>query len=117
MSMQPAYDAITIRQGASFEDTIACQDDDGNPVDLTGCSALMKICATPSSSPVLTLSSANGSLVLGGIAGTIRRTVSPAQSAALVAGNYGADLFLTRTDGNVDCLVAGPVTVIDSFTA
>ncbi len=89
------------------------------PVDLTGCVANMSIAQNYGDKPMLTLSSSqltpNGSgLTLGGTAGTIQITITPADSAALQSGVY--DLPIEFSNGTISRPVAGSFSVLPEVT-
>jgi hypothetical protein len=74
--------------------------------DFTNCTALMHVRAVAGDSTVvLTASTAAGTLVLGGTAGTVTFAVPAATMAAVAAGTYVYDLQLTWPDGRVETLL------------
>lgn len=84
------------------------------PVDLTGYTAQMQIRAYPLSSTVLFDASAD--LVLGGTAGTITLTITPAQTAGFTWWQGVYDLILTAPGGAVTRLLEGTVNVSPGVT-
>jgi hypothetical protein len=90
------------------------------PVDLTGAHARMMVRAHPADLvPIVSLTdtaNAQGVLVLGGGAGTVRPKLTKAATALLIAETRGArlstylfDLFIDFPDGTSLNIVGGPV--------
>ena len=93
--------------GATFTGSVTLNDSNGVPVDLTGYTALMHVRREKTdATPVLTLTTADGTITLGGAAGTITLLVSAAVTAAVEVDEDGEswayDLFLTNTSPNPD---------------
>lgn len=91
-----AKENITIEQGSTFTRVVVYKDADGNPVDLTGYTAEMQIRKTKtSSSVIITLSTSNGRLELGGVDGTITMIIAGAITNDLdfVWGRYDLELY------------------------
>lgn len=82
------------------------------PVDLTGASALMHVRAKPDSPDILlTLSTANGRILLGGTAGTIALLMTDEDTALITGWKAGVyDLKLTFADGTSIYFVEGSIT-------
>lgn len=86
---------IASEQGATFTRTITWKDNAGSPINLTGYTARMQVRDDYSStSAVLTLTTENGGITLGGSAGTIVLTATATATAALTDGDYVYDLEL-----------------------
>lgn len=115
MSLNPALDNIVLRTGASYTDAITCRDAEGAVVPLTGCNALLRA-RNAAGDLVLELGSPSNGLVIDAPAGVINRTVTAARTVELQAGEYACDLLLTWPDGRVDCLLSGPLIVIETAT-
>lgn len=92
--INPATYNIVAPQGATFDTTFTFRID-GNPVNLTGYTALMKLRTEPSGDAILSLSNGSG-ITLGGAAGTIAVAITATQMTALEAGSYLYDLKLTQ---------------------
>jgi hypothetical protein len=109
---------LVIEQGATFRKVLTWKA--GTPavaVNLTGATARMQIrTELTSAAPLVTLTTENGGIALGGIAGTITLTILPAATAlfAWTAGVYDLEIALTPTD--VYRLVYGTVTVSPEVT-
>ena len=68
------------------------------------------------SSAVLTLTTENGRIALGGAAGTVTLTVSAADTAGLTAGNGVYDLELISSGGVVTRLIEGSYSIVREVT-
>lgn len=80
------------------------------PVDLTGATARMQIRAQLGGAVLLELTTENGALAITGL-GTITRTLSAAQTAALTWTDGVYDLEVQFPDGTVQRYMQGAVTV------
>lgn len=104
---------LTIEQGATFRKTLTWKT--GTPavaVDLTGCTARMHIrTEIASPTPLVSLTTENGGIILGGAAGTIVLLITATATAAIAweAGVY--DLEIILANGDVRRLLYGPVAV------
>lgn len=88
---------ITAEQGATFTRTITWNNSAGSPINLSGYTARMQVRSDyGSASPILTLTTENSGITLGGALGTIILSASATTTAALVAGNYVYDLELVN---------------------
>lgn len=91
---------ITAEQGATFTRSLTWNNSAGSPINLTGYTARMQVRQDYSStSAVLTLTTENSGITLGGALGTIILSASATAMAALTAGAYVYDLELVN--GNV----------------
>lgn len=89
----------------------------GVPIDLTGCTALGHVREDLESAiPLLTLSTLNGRVLLGGKDGTVRIRVQDEDTAVIpwTAGVY--DLLIAFPNGDVVKLWRGSVAVVPSVT-
>lgn len=81
-------------------------------VDLTGYTARMHIrTAVDATTITLELTTENGRITLGGVAGTIDLLVDATTTATLVAGTYRYDLELVSAGGYVTRLIEGKFKV------
>lgn len=86
---------ITAEQGATLTRTVTWKNSVGDPINLTGYTARMQVRADyDSTTAVLTLTTENGGITLGGSAGTIVITATATATAALSASTYVYDLEL-----------------------
>lgn len=111
------YD-ITIEQGATFERTLTWNDQNGSPINLTGYTARMHVRRThyDNGTPLLTLTTENGGITLGGAAGTIALTVSATATSAVTAASGVYDLELVSAGGRVTRLLEGSVDFTPEVT-
>lgn len=107
---------IVCDQGATFTRVFTWQDSTGVPVNLTGYTARMQVRATiNSASTLLSLTTENSGIALGGAAGTVTITATATQTAAVAAGCYVYDLELV-IGSTVVRLVQGQFTVDGEVT-
>ena len=101
-------------QGATYTQRLTWKID-GNPVNLTGYTARMKVKNIVRNVEVISITSSSG-IALGGSAGTIDLTVSATDMTKVVAGKYSYDLELVSPGGVVTRLVKGTFTVTPEVT-
>lgn len=107
---------IVCDQGATFSRVFTWQDSTGLPVNLTGYTARMQVRATiDSASILLSLTTENSGIALGGAAGTVTVTATATQTAAVAAGCYVYDIELV-IGSTVVRLVQGQFTVDGEVT-
>lgn len=91
----------------------------GLPINLTGYTAKMEVRSKPYDSTVLlSLTTANGKIVLGGVTGTIQLMFSSTDTntGTWFSGVY--DLFIINTGSNITTAVAkGFVTILQQVTS
>lgn len=114
----PAKLKFTIYQGATFRKRLTWKA--GTPpalVDLTGCTARMQIRAeVESATPLLSLTTENNRIVLGGSAGTTSLYVSAEDTAAITWDGGVFDLEIVHPSGEVTRLAQGTVGVSPEVT-
>ena len=103
-------------QNASFGPVLTWTDQAGDPVDLTHYTAKLQVRAAAGADVVLELSTDNGKITLGGLAGTITLVLTPAQTAALTAGTYVYDLLVKDSSGVVTRLLEGEFEIKPGIT-
>lgn len=107
---------FTIDQGSVFSVVLVYTDSNNVPVNLTGFTAKMQLRQNYNSTAAdLTLSSANGDIIIVGATGTITVNATAAQTGALSPGFYVYDLELT-SGLNISRLIQGQVTVAEQVT-
>jgi tRNA threonylcarbamoyladenosine modification (KEOPS) complex Pcc1 subunit len=108
---------LTIEQGATLSLVLTYKDSSSNLVNLTGYTARMMLrSAFTSASNVISLTTENGRIALGGSAGTITLTISATDTAALAAPQYGVyDLELV-SGSTITRLIQGTFTVLPEAT-
>lgn len=110
------YD-ITIEQGATFRLNLVWKDSNGVAVNLTGYTARMQVRrAYGDTVAQLDLTTENGTITLGGAAGTIEVVVPATQTDDLVASKGVYDLELSSGSGEVTRLIEGKVTIKPEVT-
>jgi hypothetical protein len=112
---------LEINQGATFRRRLTwLTGSPATPVDLTGWTARMQIRSTVESAAVLhELTTENGGITLGGIAGTIDLYISATATAAFAwpsAAVYDLELVAPGVGGDVYRLVGGSVTLSREVT-
>lgn len=110
---------IVIEKGATFKMSLLWKDQNNAPVDLTGYTARMQVRKTISSdTALLSLTTENGDIVLGGTAGTILIEVSDADTSAIPdnvkSGVY--DLEMESASGIVTRLIEGEADIRPEVT-
>lgn len=76
---------LEVNQGAAFYQDFIWKDSTGTPVDLTGRTAHMQVRSKrPYGTVYIDLTTANGGIILGGAAGTIRIAMTGAQTEVLL---------------------------------
>lgn len=115
---KPAKHNITIYQGATLRDVTTWKSGNpATPVDLTGCTARMQVREKVESvSPLLSLTTENGGIALGGVAGTVTINISAEATAALTWKSGVYDLEIEFADGFVRRLLQGSVSVSPEVT-
>lgn len=116
--MAASYLPIVMEKGSTFTLNLLYQSPQLQNIDITGCNAEMQVFQEPNYyTPVITLNSAGGgtagtSLILGGTAGTINISMTPAVVARLTDNLrtvYG--LILESPTGQFTRLFEGPVSL------
>lgn len=103
-------------QGATFQLPLVWRDTNGSPIDLTGYTARMEVRKNKTSGTVLvTLTTENGRITLGGTNGKIDLEIEAATTEEFTAGIYMYDLNLMIAD-KVYRLMEGTFTVSGEVT-
>ena len=106
----------TIDQGSVWSVIFVYKDPSDNPINLTGYTAAMQLRQSYDSTAAdLTLTTANGGIVIIGATGTVTVTATDEQTEALSPGYYVYDLELV-SGANVSRLVQGQITVAEQVT-
>ena len=107
---------LTIYQGATYRKRFRWRAG-GLLVDLTGCEARMQVREeVESATAVLTLTTADGGIVLGGDQGTIDLEISDEATAAIAWEGGVWDLEIALPNGDVTRLLMGSVSVSKEVT-
>ena len=117
MTITPGQYDIVIYQGATFSQLFTWRDSNNALVNLTGFTArMMARSSADSPTAFLTLTTENGGIALGGTAGTLMLSRSPAQTAALPATSGVYDLEVVDGAGQVHRLLQGNLMVSAEVT-
>lgn len=109
-------------QGATFNRVIEWQKSTElnptvfSPVDLTLYTGKMQVRKGYGSTLLAEFSTANGKMILGGVAGTITLLLSASETSALPSGSFIYDLELTDGSGNVTRFLQGNFQVVQQVT-
>lgn len=118
MTTHPGKYNLYLYRGATFTRIITWKDENGTPIDLTGCTARLHMRdSIDATTPFLTLTTENGGITLGGIAGTIALLATATATTAITAAQGVYDLELIASDGvTVTRLIEGMVFVVAEVT-
>lgn len=115
----PAKLNLTIYQGATFRKRMVWKvKKTGVPVDLTGCTARMQV-REEIESPIvlLSLTTENGGIALGGVDGTVDLYLDDGDTEAIKSWQSGKwDLEVVHPGGDVTRLVQGSISVSREVT-
>jgi len=101
---------LFVEQGATFSYTLTLNDSAGAPVNLTGYTARMQMRRSVQSPDILiSLTTANGRLVITPLTGVITMTISATDTAALNFQSAVYDLEIESAGGIVTRLIEGKV--------
>lgn len=106
----PATYDRTLRRGATFRCVVTWKNPNESLVNLTGYTVRVQIRQTADGGLILDLSNGAG-VALGGAAGTITVTLTPAQTRAIVADYAAWEWEVTEPGGDVYVLVEGELTI------
>lgn len=110
------YD-IYIEQGATYNQPLVWKDSSGTAVNVTGYTARMQIRKTVDATTIiLTLTTENGRITVGGANGLITLLVSAADTAALTTFCGVYDLEVISPTGVVTRLLEGQVEISKEVT-
>ena len=111
--MSAGFYHFIIEQGATFKKILTLKDSSSVAINLTGYSgAEMDLrLDQDESSEVLTLTTANGRISLGGAAGTLTLEISATDTTNLTPGDGVYDLELTDASGKVDRILEGTYSI------
>lgn len=111
--------ALHLYQGATVDRTLTWENEAGTPYDITGWTAKMEIREREGGTVYATLTTTDGTIVLGGVAGTIRLLVDAATTAAWTWKSGVYDLLLTNpspTPDQTTRLIGGPAILHPGVT-
>ena len=108
---------ITIEQGATYRLSAVWKDAGGTPINLTGYTARMMVRRKYSDpAPLLTFTTENGAIVLGGALGTVEVTGLATLTDDLPVKPCVWDIELISPTGFVKRLLEGSATVTPEVT-
>lgn len=110
------YD-FEIEQGTTFNKEFLYKDVNDDPVNLSGYTARMQVRSTVSSADVLlSLTTSNGRITMGGAAGTIDLDLTATDTAAITWRRGVYDLEIVSSNGTVTRLLQGVITISREVT-
>ncbi len=116
MTIKPGSLNFTIYQGAIFNENMVWRNEDNSPVNLTGYTAKMTgRTVKNTTTSFFTLTTENGGITLGGIAGTIALLIDADDTAALYQ-NGVYDLDMIDAAGVPNRLLQGTITLNQRVT-
>lgn len=108
---------ILIEQGSTFSFVATWKDSEGTPIDVTGCSARMQVRPWQESETILlSLTTGNGGIALGGTAGTVSVYATDEATQGLPPGYAVYDIEIETTAGRVTRLLQGAVEISPEVT-
>jgi len=112
---------IVVEAGATYRKKITWKNSNKTPVDLTGCTGRMQIRKNITDTTILlSLTTENGGIVIGGTLGTIQIIILDNQTDALSNGVYDLEIIHPLGSGqvrqDVTRFLYGSVTVLPSVT-
>jgi hypothetical protein len=110
------YD-ILIEQGATFQLNLVYKDSGGSPIDISGYTARMQVRRSyDAPTALLDLTTENGAITLGGVAGSLVVEAGPTLTRDLPAKGGVYDLELVAPSGVVVRLIRGTATISPEVT-
>lgn len=114
--MTPGSLDFLMPKGSTFTRTLTWKISN-SPVNLTSYTARMQARTSHiSGTAVLTLTTENGKITLGGTAGTITLSLTAAETAAITQSSLAYDLELVSAGGEVTRLVEGQIVLTPEVT-
>lgn len=108
---------MLMEQGATYNLVLTWRNPDQTPINLTGYTARMQVRKSKTAADtLLSLTTENGRITLGGSLGTIMFDVPADVTATLQPGQWVYDLELVNASGQVTRLIEGPCTVDGEVT-
>ena len=101
------------RRNNTFTRTFVFEDDLDAPIDLTGYSAELTIALNNGTTPLITASTSNGMLTIGGTEDNEIAALIPATSFSLAARIYEWQLTLTSSGGIVTTYLQGKFNLVE----
>ena len=98
-------------KGVNFHQAVTWKNEDGAAVDNTDYQARMQVRKDADSEPVVTLTTEDKRIQLGGASGEVQMLLSAGDTAVLEPGKYVYDLELVNKDGEISRIVEGVFSV------
>tara|TARA_R110001592_G_scaffold41446_1_gene135163 strand:- start:1785 stop:2138 length:354 start_codon:yes stop_codon:yes gene_type:complete len=116
--MSAGYHHFIIEQGATFGQTLTLYDSSNTLINLTGyASGSMSLKESPDASAnIITLTTANNRMTLGGSAGTVILTISATDTANLTPDDGVFDLEIVSGAGVISRLIEGTYSIRRNIT-
>ena len=116
--MSAGYHHFIIEQGATFGQTLTLKDSTGAVINLTGyASAQMDLRENPDATdPIISLTTGNSRITLGGSAGTVTLSISATDTAALSVDDGVFDLEIVSGGNVVTRLIEGTYSIRRNIT-
>jgi hypothetical protein len=108
--------ALRIKRGDTWQCTWQYRDSAGDAIDLSGCSARLKLKPRYTDTETLSIGSGSGELVIDAAAGDIAQTVAASVMAEIDPGQYRADLEITWADSTVTSTETVWVEIVEDIT-
>jgi hypothetical protein len=106
-----------IKKGTTYRVSMTWYDEQANPTDLTGCTALLQVRQSYDSAEVLLeLSTENDGITLGGALGTIELYIPDSTTSAFAWSKGKYDCLLMMANGDVISLFDGDIAVVPGVT-
>ena len=115
--MSAGYHHFIIEQGATFGQTLTLKDSSNTVINLTGFTGAMSLKEKPDeTATILSLTTANGRMTMGGNAGTVVLLISATDTAGLESDDGVFDLEITSGAGVVTRLIEGTYSIRRNIT-
>lgn len=112
---QPGFYIFSASNNADLSEEWLNLDADGNPVDMTGWSAITQFRKVKGGAVQLEMSTANGRITLGSD-GTVKHSVPEATMRGLTAWTGSYDTLLIDGSGKVERFLTGPAEIVDGIS-
>lgn len=109
--MAESYNTI-IDQGATWSILVTYNDPNGNPINITGCTAALQLRTSPlANTYALSLTTSNGGIAISGPDGELAISATATQTGSLKPQKYTYDLELYGPGATVTRLMQGTILV------
>lgn len=109
-------DTLTFKRGDTWKLVFAYKDTNGDPIDLTDCSARLQVRDKRTKAVLLEGTIATGEVVITAVTGTVDVTFLPAVTELVPIGTHETDLEMTYSDGTVESTETMLIKVIEDIT-